>query len=228
MSTLRVSIVIPTYNHTVELKRTIDSIRSQTFTNHEVIVVDDGSKNPIVESPHYRLIRKANGGAPSARNRGLSESRGEYVIFWDADLIAEPDMLEKMVFVLDAQPEITFVYSSHKFGWKKMPAQAFSVEALQERNYIHSTSLLRRNDALLWDESLEKFQDWDYWLTLVEQGKKGYWIDEYLFTVSPGGTMSVWLPSFAYKKPWSLLPGVRKRVKKYNEARQIIKKKHSL
>lgn len=228
MSAPKVSIVIPAYNHQKELKRTVDSIENQTFKDYEIIVVDDGSHLPIVEDPRYKLIKKSNGGAPSARNRGLLEARGEYVIFWDADIVAKPEFLEKMVEVLDTKPEITFVYSAHYFGAKKMHAKDFDVDALRKLNYIHSTSLLRRSEANQWDESLKKFQDWDYWLTLAEQGKKGYKIPGYLFKVSPGGTMSSWLPSFAYEKPWSLLPGVRKRVQRYKKAFEVIKKKHNL
>lgn len=224
----KVSIVIPAYNHHEALSRTIDSIENQIFSDYEIIVVDDGSKEEIPADERYTLIRKKNGGAPSARNRGLREAHGTYVIFWDADLTARPDMLEQMVHVLETKPDVSFVYSSHFFGWKKMPARAFDINALRKRNYIHSTTLIRTSDAKEWDESLKKFQDWDYWLTRAEEGKKGYWIDGYLFTVSPGGTMSSWLPSFAYKKPWSYMPGVRKKVEKYNKALAIITEKHNL
>lgn len=224
----KISIVIPIYNHQKELRKTIASIEKQTYTDYEVIVVDDGSQVPVVEDPRYKLIKKANTGSPAARNRGLLEARGEYVIFWDADLIGNPQMLEKMVNVLHSNTDITFVYSSFYFGWKKMHAQPFNIKKLQKINYIHSTSLIRRKDAIQWDESLKKFQDWDYYLTLAEQEKKGYFIDEYLFKVIPAGTISAWLPSFMYKEPWSKLPIVRKRVERYMGAYQIIKEKHNL
>jgi glycosyltransferase involved in cell wall biosynthesis len=220
-----------------------------------VIIVDDGSCAPVIASPSVartkqsqgqqeyigiaslpmvarndstKIIRQENGGAPSARNRGLKEAIGDYIIFWDADVIAKPDMLEKMLNCLHDNPSASFAYSNYYFGFKKMQGQQFNSLTIRQLNYIHSTSLIRRADVIQWDDSLKRFQDWDYWLTLAEQGKKGVWIDEYLFKVMPGGTMSSWLPSFAYKKPWSLLPIVGNKVKKYNDAREIIFKKHQL
>ena len=64
---------------------------------------------------------------------------------------------------------------------------------------------------------------------MAEQGKKGVWIDEYLFKATPKKAgISSWLPSFAYKKPWKFLPLFRKRVKKYEKARKVIEEKYNL
>ncbi|HCM53574.1 MAG TPA: hypothetical protein DIS59_01340 [Candidatus Magasanikbacteria bacterium] len=109
-----------------------------------------------------------------------------------------------------------------------MPARTFDVQSLQKRNYIHTSSLIRRKDVIAWDESLKKFQDWDYFLTLAEQGKTGVWIDEYLFDIETGGTMSEWLPRFAYFMPFKWLPGISRKVKKYEGAKYIIQAKHHL
>ena len=86
-------------------------------------------------------------------------------------------------------------------------------------------ALIRREDfpATGWDESLKKFQDWDLWLTMLSLGKIGYFIPQVLFTISTGGVMSSWLPSFAYK----LLPFLP-TVKKYKAAKAVIFKKHGL
>ena len=224
-----VSIIIPVYNHQEALMRALDSIEKQTHKNVEVIVVDDGSDEEVHSSQFLvQLIRQETGGAPAARNRGLQEAKGEYVIFWDADVTGEVDMLEKMVGVLQSDSKASFAYSNFRFGQKKMPAQQFNSSTIRQLNYIHSTSLIRRSDAIQWDESLKRFQDWDLWLMMNERGKHGVWIDEYLFHVDTGGTMSTWLPSFAYKKPWCWLPGVRGRVSRYEQAKLIISKKHNL
>ena len=98
------------------------------------------------------------------------------MIFWDADVIAEPDMLQKMYQTLQDHPGASFSYSNFYFGKKSMPAQTFNLQALQARNFIHSTSLIRREAVVSWDESLKRFQDWDLWLTMAEQGKTGIWI----------------------------------------------------
>ncbi|OGH71076.1 MAG: hypothetical protein A3C90_04720 [Candidatus Magasanikbacteria bacterium RIFCSPHIGHO2_02_FULL_51_14] len=231
-----VSIIIPVYNHEQALKKALDSIFQQTYRDVEVIVVDDGSEKELqisdfrlqIEKMRIKFDKQERKGAAAARNRGLAMAKGEYVIFWDADVIGEPKMLEKMYRALQEHPEASFSYSNFYFGWKRFSLQHFNTSTLQHNNYVHSTSLLRRTDAIRWDESLKRFQDWDYWLTLAEQGKKGIWIDEYLFRVTPGGTMSSWLPSFAYKKPWRLLPWISERVMKYEAARKVIVQKHDL
>ncbi|MBI4992876.1 MAG: glycosyltransferase, partial [Candidatus Magasanikbacteria bacterium] len=176
--------------------------------------------------------------APAARNRGLEMAKGEYVIFWDADVVAEPEMLEKLKARLELHPEASYAYSNYQLSilrqaqdrffnfQKKIRAKNFNAQDLQKNNYIHSTSLIRRKDAIKWDENLKRFQDWDLWLTMAEQGKTGVWVDEYLFKIISQGTMSRWLPSFCYKKPFSLLPVISKQVKKYEEAKAIIIKKH--
>ncbi len=229
-----ISIIIPVYNHAGALNQALVSIAKQTYEPIEVIIVDDGSKEklniPSVKIGMYtKLIRQEHAGAPAARNRGLEEAKGEYVIFWDADVIGEPDMLEKMKRALDTNPHASYAYSNFLFGWKKMQGITFDPDVLKKINYIHSTSLIRKKDVVRWDEALKKFQDWDLWLSMLKHHKKGVWVPEYLFLILPRqGGMSSWLPSFAYKKPWRYVPGIRGRVKKYEAARKIIQKKHQL
>lgn len=107
----------------------------------------------------------------------------------------------------------------------------FDVKVLTDHNFIMTTSLIRKEVFPLFDESLKRFQDWDLWLTLAKQGKEGIYIDEFLFRAMPkkfGIGISSWLPSFAYKKPWSSLPFFKKRVAAYNEAKAILVRKHQL
>lgn len=86
-----ISIVIPLYNKAKSIANTINSILSQTFQGFEIIVVDDGSTDNSVEvvkaisDNRIRLIQKENGGVCSARNRGIIESKYDYVAFLDAD-----------------------------------------------------------------------------------------------------------------------------------------------
>lgn len=235
-----ISIIIPVYNHEEALQKALDSIVRQTEKNVEVIIVDDGSDVAVkcqMSNVNCQVLRQAHSGAPAARNRGFRESKGEYVIFWDADVIAEPGMLQKMKTTLDAHPEASYAYSDFYFGRKKpfglahgkMPAQTFDPEALKKNNYINTTSLIRRSAAIPWDESLKRFQDWDLWLTMLEQGKTGVWIPEYLFRAIPHkGGISTWLPSFAYRAPWNGLPFIRKRARRYEEAKEMVRKKHRL
>ncbi len=235
-----ISIIIPVYNHAKELQMALASVAEQTYSDIEVIVVDDGSKSnfQIFKFSNFqtrcpdipvRLVRQKHAGAPAARNRGLQEAKGEYVIFWDADVIGDPDMLEKMYLALQKHPEASYAYSDFRYGWKKMRGRPFAAAALKQNNYIHTTSLVRRADlqAEPWDESLKRFQDWDLWLTFLENNKTGVYVPECLFRAIPHrGGMSVWLPRFAYREPWRRVPIFSRRVSEYEEARKIVIQKH--
>lgn len=235
MSRILISIIIPHYNHTKELQETLKSVFSQTIQDQlEVMVVDDGSEKSQILNlkskilpcyPRVKFIFAEHKGAPAARNRGFRESRGDYVVFWDADIAAKPEMLEKVLAELENHPEVSFVYSSFKFGWKTFRCGSFDAARLKKFNYITTTSLIRREHFPGFDESLKKFQDWDLWLTMLEKGRVGHWIDEVLFQIKPRRRgMSSWLPSFVYKFPWLPIPAL----KKYNYWKKVVLKKHGL
>lgn len=229
-----ISIIIPVYNGEKTIINTVKSIESQTYRDFEVVIVNDGSRDntrsvfeKFLESfkveNNYYFINQENKGAPAARNRGFKESRGEYLFFCDADAVLKNDTLEKMVQVLESNQEVAYTYSSFYWGKKLFKLWPFDAEKLQKMPYIHTMSLIRRNAFPGWDESVKKLQDWDLWLTMLENGHQGFFIDEALFKIKPGGTISSWLPAFAYKA-FPFLPSV----KKYNRALKIIKDKHNL
>lgn len=233
MSNPKISIIVPAYNAEKTISACLDSIFNQAFKNFEVIVVNDGSiDNTLKILDKYqnkiKIINQENRGAPVARNMGFEESRGEYVIFCDADIILKKEALEKMLKVLEINFNVSYVYPSFKFGWKVFKLHEFDEEKLKKYPYIHTSALIRREYFSGFDENLKKFQDWDLWLTMLEQGHKGKWIPEVLFTAQTGGTMSNWLPSFIYKIPWDKLGWKPKAIKKYEEEREIIKEKHNL
>ena len=101
-----VSIIMPCYNTEKYLKKTMDSIFAQTFSDYEIIMVDDGSTDstPALldsyakEHPDkIRVFHKENGGQSTARNLAFQYVRGEYVLFWDSDDYAEVDYLDRLV-----------------------------------------------------------------------------------------------------------------------------------
>lgn len=233
-----ISIIVPVFNRQQELMLSLASIAKQSYRPLEVIVVDDGSEIQVTEKfikkflgeVRFILIRQRNGGAPSARNNGFAHSEGEYVIFWDSDTIGNEDMIEKMYITLLENRDASFAYANHIHAGKiKFHSRPFDILELKKNNYINTMSLLRRKDFVSWDESLRRFQDWDLWLTLGEQGKIGVWIDEFLYTsVQTRGGISYWLPSFAYKSPWKYLPFFYTRVKKFEESKKIVQRKHHI
>lgn len=225
-----VSVIIPVYNDQEYLNRTLLSLKKQSYDDMEIIVVDDGSQIPIkVDDTNSKLIRQKNAGAPAARNRGVQDAKGEFIIWIDADTIAKKEMIQTMVAALRADDTASFCYANFYFGKVLMRAKPFSLKTLQKKNYIVSMSLVRAKDVIKWDESLHRFQDWDYFLTLAKAGKKGVWIDDILFTIEPKQHgMSTWIPRWAYWWPFCLLPQFRQQVREYNDAKRIIFKKHGL
>jgi hypothetical protein len=107
-SGLKISIVIPLYNKARYVKRALDSIESQTFSDFEVIVVDDGSTDDgaaLVSSypdQRVRLITQSNAGPGAARNAGIAQAQGELIAFLDADDEWLPTYLEESVRLLES------------------------------------------------------------------------------------------------------------------------------
>ena len=230
-----ISIIIPVYNHSSTLPKVLDSIADQTVQDLEVIVVDDGSQDPVrVDAQKYsfplQLIRQKNAGAPVARNNGFKKSGGEYVIFWDADIIAHETMLEKMKTVLDCQKDVSFVYVNFHYGKTLMKGKKFNIQELKKNNYIPVCSLIRRKDFPGFDPKLKRFQDWDVWLTMVEEGNRGYWINDIVFRTVQEERIGISdaLPSYAYTFPFRYLPPWKKSVQKYFLAKKVVQKKHGI
>ncbi|MBC7806365.1 MAG: glycosyltransferase family 2 protein [Akkermansiaceae bacterium] len=113
----RVSVVIPTYRHRDFVMATLESVWAQTFTDYEVIVVNDGSPDdtdalltPAADAGRIRYIVQPNGGQANARNRGLREARGEFIALLDDDDLWVIDKLQVQVDALDANPNVAVVY----------------------------------------------------------------------------------------------------------------------
>ena len=109
----KVTVVIPTYNRAHLIRDCVQSVLAQSFSDLEVIVIDDGSTDgtsQVVSTFPVRYYRQENEGAPAARNKGLSLAGGEYVIFLDSDDILLADAVVKGVTVLDKHPEVGFSY----------------------------------------------------------------------------------------------------------------------
>lgn len=122
---MKVSIVIPLYNKAPYIKRALDSIRAQTLSDFEVIVVDDGSTDDGAlavsqySDPRVRLLSQPNAGPGSARNKGIAEARGEFTAFLDADDEWFPTYLEEAIRSLeDLGPKVAAISS----GYLEYPA----------------------------------------------------------------------------------------------------------
>ena len=232
-----ISIVIPCWNHAKELTDTLGSLVEQTLKPAQVIVVDDGSVDhpELVTEKFLNLLNieiirlDKNSGAPVARNTGAEKALGEFIMFLDADAKLVPQALEKLVTALRLNPNKAYAYGDFLWGKRLFKAKEFNPDQLKSQNYIHTSALIRREQAIDFDESLSKFQDWDLWLSMLEQGKHGVWVPEVLFHITERKQgISYWLPSFAYKIPWPIFGWTPRAIIRYRKAEEVIIKKHHL
>ena len=110
---MRFSVIIPLYNKAPYVAKAIGSVLAQTFTDYELIIVDDGSKDDSAEKAvqaignhtNVRLIKQENAGVSMARNNGAAISQGDYLCFLDADDWWEPTFLEEMSKLVEEFPD---------------------------------------------------------------------------------------------------------------------------
>ncbi len=124
-----VTVVIPLYNKVPFISRTLDSVAAQTYTDYEVVVVDDGSTDgsPEIVANHQlstlnsklRLIRQSNAGVSTARNRGIEEALGEFIAFLDADDEWKPDYLATQMALVEKYPKCDVFATNYEFRDEK-------------------------------------------------------------------------------------------------------------
>ncbi len=132
MSKAKISVIIPIYNVEKYLSRCVDSVLSQTLTDIEIILVDDGSPDGCgticdeykKKDGRIKVVHKKNGGLSSARNAGLDIAEGEYTFFLDSDDWLENDGLEKL-YSKAAETDVDFVrFRPYKANWPNLPELA--------------------------------------------------------------------------------------------------------
>lgn len=193
-----VSVIIPAYNVAAFIGETLTSVFAQTFTDFEVIVVNDGSPDteelerklaPFIDRINY--VKQENRGASAARNAGLRIARGEFVAFLDADDLWLPSYLdEQMQFIRERNCDLlcadaeVFSDGSHEDEtyMETLMADApptgdvtFLGLLSAEQSLITSGVVVRRERVLeagLFDEALRNSQDFDLWLRLARSGTR--------------------------------------------------------
>lgn len=190
-----VSVIIPVNNRLEFICEAIDSVLAQTYKNHEIVVVDDGSTSDIkqVLRPFWlkiKYLHQANKGLASARNLGIKNSSGKYLAFLDDDDLFESRKLEKQVNKLEANPNLGFVFSDYySFETKNSAKKKLTFTRLRNSTnsefakcyFIHhdiavSSFLVRRKSIEkigMFNESLDVTEDVDLWLRmfLFDQGE---------------------------------------------------------
>lgn len=192
MSTSLVSAVIPCFNQAHFLGEAIDSLLAQTYPDIEIIVVDDGSTDNTAEvasrNANVRLMRQQNSGLAAARNSGIRASRGEYLVFLDADDRLLPNAVEAGFNCLQEQPSSVFAWGRYRrlapdgsaiVATRYTPLGHDPYAELLRGNHIamHATVIYRRSildSTGGFDVSLPACEDYDLYLRITRQHKIAY------------------------------------------------------
>jgi glycosyltransferase involved in cell wall biosynthesis len=182
-----ISVIIPVYNAEATIRETIQSVLNQTFSDFELIVINDGSQDSTLEiisnipDPRIKVFSYPNSGPQKSRNRGIKKATGDYLAFLDADDLWTPDKLDAQFQALEAHPEAAVAYSWTNWVdekgqfWRRgtyISASGDVQAKLLLIDFIGSGSnpLIRRQALEKvgnFDESLVGGQDWDMWLRLA-------------------------------------------------------------
>lgn len=187
----RVSVIIPTYNRKDYVQEAIDSVLAQTYTDYEIIVVDDGSTDGTGEAlqvrygDRIRYVWQENQGESVARNRATEMAQGEFIAFLDSDDLWMPEKLQRQVAYLEMWSDAGMVfgqawlidehgerYGHEPLGAAQQTPTVLAHDSLLLRNRVSgpSTVLLRRE---LWqridgfDPQIRYGEDWDLWLQVA-------------------------------------------------------------
>jgi glycosyltransferase involved in cell wall biosynthesis len=193
-----VSIIIPVYNGTNYLRESIDSALAQTYSNYEVLVIDDGSTDgtwDLIQTYGERIrgIKKENGGTASALNAGILQSRGKYVSWLSHDDKYFSQKIERQVAYLQSHPEYRACYSDYlvidENGKLLAKVQAPWYERNQlvvkflTGNLINGIAILIEracfDDIGMFDAKWKYTQDYDMWLRYLRRYEMGK-VDEVL------------------------------------------------
>lgn len=187
---MKISVIIPVHNQVEYLEDAIESAYNQTHPVHEIIVVNDGSTDssgeiaeryafrqfPLLGSP-VKVIHQVNKGLPSARNTGIMNATGDYILPLDADDMLMENAIELLTRkIMETNCDVV-APSFVEFGEsnRQVILQPFNLDELKKANRLGYFSAIRRsvllevggyNPKMIWG-----FEDWDLWFDLQKRGK---------------------------------------------------------
>jgi len=190
-----VSVIVPIYNYGVQFEKTLSSIFESTYKNIEVIIVDDGSTDDYVyhkllsiqDNESIKVFRQENKGPSAARNYGIKNSNGQYILPLDADDMIHPEYIQTCVSILKNNKNVSPVYCDtlhmgQMQGIEKRPE--WSLERLIQGPFIVNCSMFTRESfdkCEGYDETMKGWEDYDLWIRMAKNGYMGKRIPKALF-----------------------------------------------
>jgi glycosyltransferase involved in cell wall biosynthesis len=190
-----VSVIIPVYNYGNQFEKTLSSVFDSTYKNFEIIIVNDGSTDNYVKMkldslynhPNIKVIHQENNGPSSARNNGVKNSKGQYILPLDADDTIHPEYIQTCVSILKNNKNVSPVYCDtlhvgQMQGVEKRPE--WSLERLIQGPFIVNCSMFTRESfdkCEGYDETMKGWEDYDLWIRMAKNGYVGKRIPKALF-----------------------------------------------
>jgi hypothetical protein len=196
MTNKLISIIIPCYNDWQYVEQAINSALNQTYSTIEVIVVDDGSNEETkvvlkkLEPKITKLITQKNKGQSSARNTGIFEAKGAFILTLDSDDFFEPTFCEKAIAIMKGSSIIKIVtcYANRILDNKitdVFKPDGGKLDSFLLYNCAMGSVMFKKLDwqqAKEYDEDMRKgFEDWEFYIRLLKEGGNAYVIPETLF-----------------------------------------------
>lgn len=192
-----VSVIIPCFRQAEFLGEAVASVIAQTWTDWEIVIIDDGSPDDTAETAErlvkqhpdrrIRLLRQRNQGVSVARNNGIAISTGRYILPLDADDMLKPQMLERTVALLEANRSVSIAYTDYEVAGESsriIQSGIWDRFSMCLSNQLGYCSLYRRG---VWaatggyNPNQHDYEDYDFWLACIEVGVQAERIAEPLF-----------------------------------------------
>lgn len=188
-----VSIVLPVYNREKTIRTAVESILNQTYSDFELIIVDDGSSDKTrdvilgIDDSRVKYIFQKNSGACAARNTGIDAANGEYIAFHDSDDIWHEDKLEKQMAVFEKENvqlvfcKLCLINDNKVVEYLPAEIRNGKVEKVESLFGIGTQAIIAKRvvfDSIRFDVDMPRFQEFEMLIRIVEKGFSLYCLDE--------------------------------------------------
>jgi len=192
MMTPLISVVLPVYNGAADIEKAVESVLAQTFSDYELIIINDGSKDAsaqlldALQDPRIRLIHQENAGLAATLNRGIALARGRYIARQDQDDLSHPERFARQVAFLEANPDYGLLGTCAEIwvGDKRTdrahdhPSDhaALQFELLFNNPFVHSSVMMRKAvvegiGGYTTDPARQPPEDYELWSRMARAGR---------------------------------------------------------